>query len=633
MGATFSRLKNWIAEVLTNADLNAEIDNILTYLTPAGVDDYSATVAQMKIQTSPGAQGSESLATSMGGELERLRYVIQRLIGSSATYWYDTPPSTLSDLIAAIGTGLPTYRIVSGKTTGNSSQLCALIPSGTTASVTLSASTTPFVYYIGGTQYSITADVTLTGLSLAPASNNTCSVNNTAAAGQQWTRMLGMHGTIIDVDGMNSSVANVVGTLAGFKAGTEYFLAFANSTLSLTSAWRGGMFNNAGANITSAGVSDNAEVKLMRLAWIFATTNSTLAVTYTNPSISGKQPTSPSTGDYWFDLSSTAWKTYNSTTWIPANATLIGVTMQDTAACVAARTFDSYKSTSPLNTAQLEWASNSVLRASDSGVVVSIFGIPNSFGAGRPQWDAASDMESAVTEAANTDYFFYMKENGTTVISDKAPLSRRELSGLYHPGETWRCLGSAFNNNSTNFETSVVTFRDIGETKVIVGSADAYVDNSKTATTTQGFMAQDCFPNFYQQVVSLGTQYTAAQGQYQDVVTATITRGLWKLSGFIDLNLVGTASGTCHLDAFIGITAGTASSVIESNLVNISHLSVPAGSINAEVFGFVPNFPVWVSASTTFYLKYNVNTTAGATYTATKGRLVAERIDDIVGMP
>ena len=39
MGATFNRVKNWIAEKLTPSDLNAEIDNILNNLTAAGVDD------------------------------------------------------------------------------------------------------------------------------------------------------------------------------------------------------------------------------------------------------------------------------------------------------------------------------------------------------------------------------------------------------------------------------------------------------------------------------------------------------------------------------------------------------------------------------------------------------------------
>lgn len=94
MPGLYSRIKTWVSgEVLYAADLNAEFDNIITNDVPLKIDDYSATTTQMRIQTSPGAQGSESLATSLAGELERLRYVIARITGK--TYWYDAPDRNL----------------------------------------------------------------------------------------------------------------------------------------------------------------------------------------------------------------------------------------------------------------------------------------------------------------------------------------------------------------------------------------------------------------------------------------------------------------------------------------------------------------------------------------------------------
>ena len=48
-GATFSRAKDWVdQEVLTAADLNAEFNNILNNLDPAGIDDYSLSLSQMQ---------------------------------------------------------------------------------------------------------------------------------------------------------------------------------------------------------------------------------------------------------------------------------------------------------------------------------------------------------------------------------------------------------------------------------------------------------------------------------------------------------------------------------------------------------------------------------------------------------
>lgn len=106
-GATFSRVKSWISgEVLTASDLNAEFDNILNNLTPAGIDDYSATATDMRQTTDPYPLLSESLATSLQGEIERLRYQVHQLkmaiASSSNTYWYqDVPPG--GDFVIANG--------------------------------------------------------------------------------------------------------------------------------------------------------------------------------------------------------------------------------------------------------------------------------------------------------------------------------------------------------------------------------------------------------------------------------------------------------------------------------------------------------------------------------------------------
>jgi hypothetical protein len=99
MGATFSRVKNWVAEVLTYADLNAEFNNILTNLTPAGMDDASANAGAMQATTDPYPGGTESLPTSLEGELQRIRYVIAQITGK--TYWYQDPDAAVTFASAA----------------------------------------------------------------------------------------------------------------------------------------------------------------------------------------------------------------------------------------------------------------------------------------------------------------------------------------------------------------------------------------------------------------------------------------------------------------------------------------------------------------------------------------------------
>jgi hypothetical protein len=89
-GATFSRSKTFVAgDTLTATDLNAIETNILNNFTPAGMDDQSSDVTAMRVTVDPYPANSESLATSLQGELERLRYVIAQITGR--TYWYQDP--------------------------------------------------------------------------------------------------------------------------------------------------------------------------------------------------------------------------------------------------------------------------------------------------------------------------------------------------------------------------------------------------------------------------------------------------------------------------------------------------------------------------------------------------------------
>ena len=93
--ATFSRIKEWVAEeILTASDLNAEFDNIVDNMTPTGLEDASSDVTAMQANTDPGGVGTESLATTLLGEIQRLRYVIKRIVGGAQ--WYSTPTYNLS---------------------------------------------------------------------------------------------------------------------------------------------------------------------------------------------------------------------------------------------------------------------------------------------------------------------------------------------------------------------------------------------------------------------------------------------------------------------------------------------------------------------------------------------------------
>lgn len=451
-GALFSRIKNWgSTDTLLASDLNAEFDNILTNFTPQMMAGYSANVSQMQVQTAPGNVGTESLATSLSAELERLRFQLAAITGNS--FWYSSPVVTLAQLNTALGANTQANSITSGRTTANSSQPLFLVPSGSTNSVTLKATTTPFVFKVAGATVTIAADLTLSSLTVAPATGNTVTINDSTLAGSSATKLLGENGSIVTVSGMGAQVSALTGQIAAFKtSGTEYVICRVENSTQLTQVSRGYFFNQTDSLVGRGTVTNGDTWTLLKLTWIYATTAGGGVVVYTNPKAGATAPSSPATGDYWYDTANNIWKVYNSTTFVAANATLIGCCVQDTTKTVGARSFDFFKAYSDLNTLELIIESVTQVRSRYTDGQLSVYGtalqIPRDF----VRWDTATVMDSGVTFSASTFYYMYLKENGDPVISDVAPFDRRsDLRGYYHPANTWRCLGYAYSNASVNF--------------------------------------------------------------------------------------------------------------------------------------------------------------------------------------
>jgi microcystin-dependent protein len=72
--------------VLTAIIYNGDHVNHITNQNPQQTGAYSDTVAQMQSTVTPGGVGTESLASSLSGELERLRFVLKTLHGGAQ--WY-----------------------------------------------------------------------------------------------------------------------------------------------------------------------------------------------------------------------------------------------------------------------------------------------------------------------------------------------------------------------------------------------------------------------------------------------------------------------------------------------------------------------------------------------------------------
>ena len=88
-------------QLIASSLWNNEFTNIANNLNPLGLDGYEDTDTQMQIQTAPYSGSVTSHATSLGGEIERIRYQISQILGATTpAYWYAAPPTNLVALAA-----------------------------------------------------------------------------------------------------------------------------------------------------------------------------------------------------------------------------------------------------------------------------------------------------------------------------------------------------------------------------------------------------------------------------------------------------------------------------------------------------------------------------------------------------
>lgn len=469
-GGLFSRLKVWIAkENLLYSALNAEFNNIIQNLKPDKFDDYQATVSQMQETQSPGTVGSEVQATSLAQEIKQLRYMLDLVIGGAQ--WYSAPPSNITLLNAAVSSVLSQApnRLVSGRVDANS-QPMFLTPAGSAATATLKATATDFSAFVNGVQQTADTDIVVTGLTAAPSSNNTCLVNDVALAGAQATKTLGERGTVIPIDNIGSAISALNGQYAAFKISTEVFLGEIDTTNNqIKNCYRGFFFDSTDAWIARVAVSDNDPITLLKLTWFFyvySSDTSSLDITYNNPRIQYTQPTSPSIGDYWLDLSTGQWKKYSGFAYVAANAVLAGITAQDTTNCIAARSFDFANPFNKHNTVSVERVDAGNLRSSKQNCEISVYGTSLQFNYDHIRWSMATDRDSGVSDSANTYYWAYITPSGDVKLSDVAPHDRSfNLLGDYHPAKPWRCVAAIQNDGSSDFSASTLLNSSFSEQK------------------------------------------------------------------------------------------------------------------------------------------------------------------------
>jgi len=358
-------------------------------------------------------------------------------------------------------------RIISGRTRTTSAKSDFLRASGAALSFTVLANDADLVLSINDTPVEVDEDILVTGVTAAPATNNTCQVNEPSipapfGANPTGGIYLGEDGDVINLDSMGSNVSSKVGQMVAFRNSyndgstthTEILYGYLESTTKLRNIFRGFFFDSAGNPIKRSNfIGDNSILTIMNLGWVFIDVNATtVEVSYKTPVYSSVQPTSGAAGDYWFDQTIENWKRYSGSSWITVNRLLIGNIVADSTNCIASRSFDFDLKYSEENTIDLE------IGPTGTFIARSKFGINRlNVNANDFEYNSAPiiwDLEEIIEEVPSPtnpndlavgDVYLYVREDGELTATLVKPYDRRnDLKGFYHPWESWRCVGRAY---------------------------------------------------------------------------------------------------------------------------------------------------------------------------------------------
>lgn len=245
MAANYTITTRNAGDILTAAIYNADHQNHIDNGVPLILDDYSANLAQMQTTTDPGELAGEDLATSLAGELARLRFAIQDIkafYDTTLTRWYQTP----TRLSLALGTQTASVPVLNGTVTWNSAGTTFTALKVAVTSTASAAASLLLDLTVGGTSQltvSKAGVVTALGSLIAPTIGpNSAQVHTLPAVASDTVALIGASQTLTSKTltaptvgtslTLSDATTVILGSSTGTKIGTATTqkLAFYNST-------------------------------------------------------------------------------------------------------------------------------------------------------------------------------------------------------------------------------------------------------------------------------------------------------------------------------------------------------------------------------------------------------------------
>lgn len=353
---------------------------------------------------------------------------------------------------------------------------------------TVSATATDMIGTIDGTAFTLETDINSDDLALAPATQNLCYVyDSLALADPAWTKTTGEFGHYIPITISGTNLWAHDGTIQTYKitngTDTEVFIALANT---VTSSYLIPLTRGIGGTDRIV-YSYGDTITAVQQHFVFLDDDLlTIDTTTKYPAYSSTAPTTPATGDYWYDSDNKTWKRYSGVSWEALGRIYLGMAITDDTDCLWAEPVDfNLPWNNLISDYDFMFYTDTVYAVKNSIFKLSVAGETIETNDVYMKNLTMANIESGYSEATNTWYYLYVSKTGEFTISPIAPRKKDHRLGWYHPHEYWRCVAFFYNNSASEFGEAL---SNPGNGLADFNYNDIYTEKSTTGGDVQLFL-------------------------------------------------------------------------------------------------------------------------------------------------